>query len=363
MRLAATAALTLLVFAAASCSRQPALNYKHCLKLRVGMSKDDMLKIMGAPEETVPYVEGKSLDYLKGRTSYEWSNPATMPGGDHVSLDEATGKLESIRCSNAEITASVYVEPPAPAVSTATAAPAKAAVAVSTAPAAPPPDLKEAVAAYSKKDFVGAARVALPLAQNGDPDAQLLAGLIFLNGAAAGQEKTVLPTALMWIYKSSRQKNAEAQAVYAAALMDNGTPAQTVVNETLSAGALHAPAGDLLTAGLYLNAPYPEIAPKDEAEGEKWLLLAAQGGSPTAQLALGRFERESKKDPVEAYRWTLAASGHPLVGKLDDPLHSLSSAWTQEQRDDAKNYLKELQKLMTPAQLKDAKNRAAAPAP
>jgi hypothetical protein len=125
MRCAAAALAVLLVSA---CSRKAELNYKHCLHLRVGMSKDQLFKIMGEPEDTQPYVEGRSLEYLKGRTAYEWSNPATMPGPDHASVDDATGRVESIRCSNAEITASAFPEAAPPAVSTAAA----------RVPAAPP---------------------------------------------------------------------------------------------------------------------------------------------------------------------------------------------------------------------------------
>ena len=112
------AAFVVLAALVAGCSKKAEANYKHCLKLRVGMTQDELLKAMGAPDETLPYVEGKSLDYLKGRTAYEWSNPATMPGPDHVSVDDASGKVASIRCSNVEITAPMFVEPPAPSTTT-----------------------------------------------------------------------------------------------------------------------------------------------------------------------------------------------------------------------------------------------------
>ncbi len=130
---AAGAALT----AAAGCGRRLAANYKHCLKLRVGMTREDMRKIMGEPEETIPFVEGKSLDYLRGRTAYEWSNPATMPGPDHVSVEDATGKIASIRCSNAEISASVFIEPPEPSTAAAVSPSSAAAAAAALKPAAP----------------------------------------------------------------------------------------------------------------------------------------------------------------------------------------------------------------------------------
>ena len=355
-----SAFLALLVLAA-GCSNKAASNYKHCLKLRVGMSKEDMLKTMGGAEEALPYVEGKSLEYLKGRTAYEWSNPATMPGGDHVSVDDASGKVESIRCSNSEITASVFVEPPAPSSSTVVlkpVAPVAAPVAVSTVPA---PGLPDAIAAYRKKDFMTAMRIAGPLAQNGDADAQMLSGIIFLNGAAAGQEKNGETAGLMWLYKSSRQQNAEAQAVYAATLMSNGTPAKTAYDEIKLASSAGAPAGLFLLADVYLKGTFKENGPQPEdiEEGERLLLLAAQGGSPTAQLAEARRQQTAHKDLVEAYQWALLASKSPLVDKFADPMHSLSTAWSPEQRADAQKLLKELKSRMKPAQIKDAESRAA----
>lgn len=103
---------------ALGCSRQPALNYRHCLKLRVGMTREQVFAIMGPPEETFPYVEGRSLPHLQGRTAYEWSTPAQMSAPNRVSIDDVSGKAESIRCGDSNVTAAVYVEPPEPAVST-----------------------------------------------------------------------------------------------------------------------------------------------------------------------------------------------------------------------------------------------------
>ena len=102
----------------AGCSRKPALNYRHCLKLRVGMTREQVFAAMGPPEESFPYVEGKSLPHLKGRTAYEWGTPASMPAPNRVSFDDASGKAESIRCGDSVITTAVFIEPPEPAVST-----------------------------------------------------------------------------------------------------------------------------------------------------------------------------------------------------------------------------------------------------
>lgn len=102
----------------AACSRQQALNYRHCLKLRIGMTREQVFAAMGPPEETYPYIEGKSLPHLKDHTAYEWSTPASMPAGNRVSFNDTTAMAESIRCGDAVITTAVFIEPPAPAVST-----------------------------------------------------------------------------------------------------------------------------------------------------------------------------------------------------------------------------------------------------
>ncbi|HEX4046853.1 MAG TPA: hypothetical protein VH309_03420 [Elusimicrobiota bacterium] len=345
-RLLAAALLAL----AAGCSRQASLNYKHCLSLRVRMPREELFKIMGPPETTIPYVEGKSLEYLKGRTAYEWSNPAEMPSGDHVSVDEASGKVESIRCAGAEVQASVFVPPP---VSTAAARSAAAAPAAAPVPSGPAPTLADAEAAYRRKDFVAAIKIAEPLASAGDANAELLTALIFLNGAAPGRETNAAATAQMWLYKSSRAQNGEAQALYASMLAANGTPSVTVAAEIKTASDLSSPAGELLEADVNLKSLYPDVVAADPDEGERLLLLSARAGDPAAQLELGGRDR-TKKDLVAAYRWTLAAAKHPLVDKFSDPLHSLSSAWTPEQQADAEKLLRELRSAMKPAQIKKA---------
>jgi hypothetical protein len=107
VRRAALAALLL----AAACSRGGRANYRNCLKLRVGMTGAEVLALMGPANETVPYVEGKSLPHLKGRTSFEWSNPASMSAPNIVSMEESSGRAVSIRCGDSVVTAGVVVEP------------------------------------------------------------------------------------------------------------------------------------------------------------------------------------------------------------------------------------------------------------
>lgn len=127
--------LVIIILSTAACSKKTAANYPHCLKLRLGMTKEELMKIMGPPDEAIPYVEGKSLPHLKGRTAYEWANPGSMPGPNHVSVEDESGKVASVRCSDSVISASVFIEPPAP--STAAASAARPAPARASAPAAP----------------------------------------------------------------------------------------------------------------------------------------------------------------------------------------------------------------------------------
>lgn len=125
-------ALLVVILLAPACSRKTAQNYRHCLKLRIGMTREQVVAAMGPPEETFPYVEGKSLPHLAGRTAYEWGNPASMPAPNRVSFDDASGTAESIRCGDSVITTAVFIEPPEPVFSTAAAPGAPA-----PAPAAP----------------------------------------------------------------------------------------------------------------------------------------------------------------------------------------------------------------------------------
>jgi TPR repeat protein len=342
--------------AAAACSHQAEANYKHCLRLRVGMTKAEMVAVMGEPEETIPYVEGKSLPYLKGRTAYEWSNPASMPGGDHVSVDDA-GKIESIRCSNSEITASVFVEPPAPSTAAVAASSAPpAAVAVSTRSAAA--DFDDAVQAYRKKDLQLTLRLARPLAVAENPDAQLLLGLVYLTADDVGLQGD-RGEALKWFYRSGRNKNAVAAALYATLIKTGGVPPVTVAQEAALAAELHGPAGEYLQASLLLDG-YEDVVTQDVPAGEAMLLRAARGGDAAAQLRLGERAQDVSKDLVEAYRWIWLASKQPLVDKFEDPLRAKAFFWTEKDLAEARERLKTLEPLLTPAQIKEALGRAAA---
>lgn len=344
--------LAVLFPAAAGCGRRLEANYKHCLKLRVGMTREDMRKVMGPPDETIPFVEGKSLEHLRGRTAYEWSNPASMPGPDHVSVEDATGKIASIRCSNVDISASVFIEPPAPS----TAAASAPVVATASGTAAPPAGgLDDALAAYRAKDLPKALKIVNPLAGAGNADAQLLLAMIFLTADQVGLRANPAEAARLF-YQSGRQKNCEAAALYVTTL-DPRKAGNVFLAENEYAASLGCPAAKRLRADLLLDG-FEDLAAADPAQGMTLLREAAADGSPAAQADLGaRLQREGK-DPVEAYRWTLLASRHPLVAAFDDPLHSLTNGWKDADRDKAAEALRALKKTLSPAQVAEAEKRA-----
>jgi hypothetical protein len=333
-------ALLAVLLLAAACSRKAQQNYKHCLKLRVGMTREQMLQVMGPPEDTIPYVEGKSLAYLKGRTAYEWSNPASMPGPDHVSFSEVEGKIESIRCSNAEITASVYVEPPAPSTAAAavSTAPAAAVPAAAVAVSTEPMDFPAALAAYRAKDLKRAFVVARPLADADQADAQLLMGLLYSDERATGPEAA--NEALKWFYRAGRKKNGEAAYGYAMLIEKSNTSPAKVAEEYQLASDLECPAGQLRRGQMLLDG-WKDVVEKDPAEGEKLIRAAAQAGSPKAQMVLSARE-EAAKNPAEALRWAQAAAKHPVVDKYQDPLHAFSADWSADDQAQAEAKVKSL---------------------
>lgn len=135
--------VVLVALGAAACSGRKAANYKNCLKLRLGMTREQLMTIMGEPDTVIPYVEGKSLPHHQGRTSYEWENVSRFPGPNHVSVRDASGKVESVRCSEVVISAEVFIEPPS--LSTAAIAAAAAVTLPAALPAESAPDPAEQV--------------------------------------------------------------------------------------------------------------------------------------------------------------------------------------------------------------------------
>ena len=142
--------------------------------------------------------------------------------------------------------------------------------------------------AFDNKQYKQAYTIWLPLAEQGDPEAQYNIALLYMKGNGVEQSDRI---ALSWFTRAGEQGMADAQYN----------------------------AGVLFYSG---KGVYP-----DHKSAMEWWKLSADQGHPNAQNNLAimhAFAYGTKKDPDKAIAlWTLAAKqGHP------DAMHSLISAYS-----------------------------------
>jgi uncharacterized protein len=134
-------------------------------------------------------------------------------------------------------------------------------------------DLEAAKRAYQQKDYATALKEFTPLAEQGNQDAQLFLGKMYMMGQGVLKDPD---QAIKWLKASALQGNADAQ--------------------------------------FFLGAMYL-LPHKDITEGVKWLRLSAEQGQQDAQLLLGKSylqgDKELPRDPIQAEMWLrLAAKGN-----------------------------------------------------
>ena len=137
-------------------------------------------------------------------------------------------------------------------------------------------DLRAGKRAYEEKEYVTAMKELAPLAQQGNAEAQLFLGKMYMSGRGVPKDAD---SALKWFRAAADQGNAEAQ--------------------------------------FFLGAMYL-LPAKDVPQGLKWLRLSAEQGMPDAQLLLGMAYlkgRDVPRDLVEADVWLqlAAAQGDKLA--------------------------------------------------
>ena len=142
--------------------------------------------------------------------------------------------------------------------------------------------------AFDNKQYERAYKIWLPLAEQGDPEAQYNIALLYMKGNGVEKDER---TALSWFTRAGEQGMADAQYN----------------------------AGFMFYTG---KGVYP-----DNRSAIEWWQLAANQGHPNAQNNLAimyAFAYATKKDPEKAIAlWTAAAKqGHP------DAIHSLISAYS-----------------------------------
>lgn len=133
------------------------------------------------------------------------------------------------------------------------------------------PDLESVKRSLEQADYATALKELTPLAEQGNPDAQLLLGKMYLNGQGVPKDPD---QANKWFRLAAVQGNPESQ--------------------------------------FFLGAWYL-LPHRDIREGLKWMRLSAEQGNQDAQLLLGKayLGGELPREPAQADMWLrLAAKGN-----------------------------------------------------
>jgi len=152
--------------------------------------------------------------------------------------------------------------------------------------------LENGVKAANRRDYATALRLLRPLAEQGNPKAQGLLGLMYEIGKAVPQDYTA---AALWYREAAERGDRLAQHNLAV---------------------------------MYANG---RGVPQDEAESQRWYRKAAEQGDASAQSLVGSaylFGRGAPKDLVQAYMWlNLAArGGEPGAAQTRDGLEPFMTA-------------------------------------
>ena len=133
------------------------------------------------------------------------------------------------------------------------------------------PDLESVRRSLERTDYAAALKEVRPLAEQGNPDAQLFLGKMYLKGQGVPKDPD---QANKWFTQAAMQGNAESQ----------------------------------FFVGAWYLLPH-----RDVKEGLRWMRLSAEQGNQDAQLLLGKayLGGELPREPVQADMWLrLAAKGN-----------------------------------------------------
>ena len=169
-------------------------------------------------------------------------------------------------------------------------------------------DLTVAQQAYKQKDYATALKASTVLAEQGNPDAQLLLGRMLLMGQGVSRDPD---QALKWFRASANQGNADAQFFMGTYYL---LPRRNIP-EGLKWLRLSAEQGNQ-DAQLLLGRTYADGSaeiPRNAVQGEMWLRLAAKDNLPFYGSQLAAAERGMSPEDVETGK-ALAAAWKPKPG-------------------------------------------------
>jgi len=206
-------------------------------------------------------------------------------------------------------------------------------------------DFQRGLDAYHEGRYTTVLKEWLPLAEQGNANAQLNLGLMYYNARGVSQN---YKTAAKWLSLAAEQGHANVDAYYALALIySNGWGTHQdykagVKWYSLAAEQGHADAQYNL-ALMYSNGLG---APEDDKAAAKWLSLAAKQGHAGAQNSLGTiyfYGEGVRKDYLQAYMWFNVAV---MNGSVDGAksLNMVTKKMTSTQVEQAKNLAHEWMK-------------------
>ena len=169
-------------------------------------------------------------------------------------------------------------------------------------------DLDAAKRAYQLKDYAAALKEATPIAEQGNPDAQVILGKMYLKGDGVLTDRD---QAVKWFKASAAQGNSDAQFFLGSIYL---LPQQDVT-EGVKWLRLSAEQGNqdaqYLLGKTYIQGL--EGLPRDPAQAEMWLWLAAKDNLPFYQGELLSAERQMTMDQKVRGR-ALAVAWKPKPG-------------------------------------------------
>ncbi len=154
-------------------------------------------------------------------------------------------------------------------------------------------DLKSAKRAYGEKDYATALKEFRSLAEQGNADAQVNLGTMYMRGQGVSRD---LEQALKWFKAAAEQGNADGQFLLGAAYL---LPRKDIP-EGLKWIRLSAEQGNQ-DAQMLLGKAYMDGdngVPRDPVQGEMWLRLAAKNNLPFYEAQLASAERQMSPDQI-----------------------------------------------------------------
>lgn len=171
--------------------------------------------------------------------------------------------------------------------------------------------LEEGIAAYESENYVTAFKILLPLAEEGNPQAQSSVGSMYDVGLGVGVDAA---KAMYWYNKAALQGHPVAQNNLAAFHIQSNNLEEAVkwYRRAAEQGFPFAQEalGDIYSCNLGSNNEEAKIM-KNEAEAVKFYKKAAEQGFPIASYRLGEMYANGigvEQDRSEAMKWYFVAA-------------------------------------------------------